>query len=214
MKGPPPRTGSTRLTDDELFLFDALFDVWLPLAALRKEEFAALNLPYAHRLEAPALEATVRGLGASGWLRMRRRARRPDLGPSIALTPAGGALWEVERRPDWDRFCIDFSGPEGSRGRWVLRIRSPLASVAEQFLDGATACGLYVPIASRIARREVRARMVPWKPLQALAEIRMPLRSADQVSRLVDWRRYEATRSWWRSIQELVRREAPGGEKS
>jgi len=214
MKGPPPRTGSTRLTDDELLLFDALFDVRLPLAALEREEFAALNLPYSHHLDASELQRTVQAFADARWVRVTPNGRRPDLGPWIALTPAGGALWEVERRPDWDCFCIDFSGPEGSRGRWMLRVRSPLASVAEQFLDAAIACGLYVPRPGRIARRDVRARMVPWKPLQALAEIRMPLRSADQVSRLVDWRRYEATRSWWRSIQELVRREAPGGEKS
>jgi hypothetical protein len=134
--------------------------------------------------------------------------RRPDQGPWIALTPAGGRLWELERRPDWDRFCIDFSRPEGSRGRWVLRIHSPLAAVAEQFLDAATACGLYAPLASRIARREVRARIVPWKPRQTLAEVRVPLRSVNEPARPVDWQRYETLRTWWRSIPELAPPEA------
>jgi hypothetical protein len=202
MISAPARTGGTSLTDDELFLFDALFDVKLPLYALRKEEFVALNLPYSHNLDPSELERTVRAFADAGWVRMTPHRRRPDLGPLIALTPAGGALWELERQPDWDRFCVDFSRPEGSRGRWILRIRSPLAAVAERFLDAATACGLYAPMASRIARREVRARIVPWKPPRLLAELRAPL-DAGESSRHVDWARYETLRSWWRSIPEL-----------
>jgi hypothetical protein len=208
MSSAPARTGGTSLTEDELFLFDALFDITLPLHALRKEEFAALNLPYSHNLDASELERAVRAFADAGRVRVTPNRRRPDLGPWIALTPAGGRLWELERRPDWDRFCIDFSRPEGSRGRWVLRIHSPLAAVAEQFLDAATACGLYAPMASRIARREVRARIVPWKPRQTLAEVRVPLRSVNEPARPVDWRRYETLRTWWRSIPELAPPEA------
>jgi hypothetical protein len=38
MNRAPPRTGQTPLADAELYLFDALFDVTLPVGAPRREE--------------------------------------------------------------------------------------------------------------------------------------------------------------------------------
>jgi hypothetical protein len=122
------------------------------------------------------------------------------------------AVWELERRPNWDRFCIDFSRPEGAQGLCLLGIRSPAAAVVERFFDASQACGLYAPIPSHVTRRRVRTRMVPWKPPQSLTELRVPLRSVDQPSSVVDWRQYEALRSWWRSIPELALRETDGPE--
>jgi hypothetical protein len=203
MNRAPPRTGKTPLADAELYLFDALFDVTLRVGALRREEFAALNLPYTHDLDPPGLDALVLRLAEAGLLRLRRASRRPDLGAWVTLTPAGGRLWELERVPDWARFSRDSSAPEGPSGRWVLRICAPLASVAEALLETARACGLYAPVMSRLSRRRLRARVVPWKPPESLIELRVPLRSEDG-SPGVDWAQYEASRSWWRSIPELT----------
>ena len=202
MNRAPPRSGNTPLTDGELCLFDALFDVTLPVGALRRGEFAALNLPYTHDLDPPGLDALVLRLAEAGLLRLRRASRRPDLGAWVTLTPAGGRLWELERAPEWARFCRDSSRPEGPSGRWVLR--PSLASVAEAFLETARACGLHAPVMSRLSRRRLRARVVPWKPPESLIELRVPLRSEDCPPGVLDWAQYEAGRSWWRSIPELT----------
>jgi hypothetical protein len=191
------------LADAELYLFDALFDVTLRVGALRREEFAALNLPYTHDLDPPALDGLVLRLAEAGLLRLRRASRRPDLGDSVTLTPAGGRLWELERMPEWALFSRDSSAPEGPSGKWVLRIRAASASVAEAFLETARACGLYAPVMPRLSRRRLRARVVPWKPPESLIELRVPLQS-EVGSRAVDWAQYEAGRSWWRSIPELA----------
>jgi hypothetical protein len=119
MNRAPPRTGKTPLADAELYVFDALFDVTLRVGALRREEFAALNLPYTHDLDPPVLDALVLRLAEAGLLRLRRASRRPDLGAQVTLTPEGGRLWELERVPEWARFCRDSSAPEGPSGRWV-----------------------------------------------------------------------------------------------
>ncbi len=204
MNGAPPRTGQTPLANAELYLFDALFDVIDRVGALRREGFAALNLPYTHDLEPVALDALVLRLAGAGLLRLRRASGRPDLGDWVSLTPAGGSLWELERTPKWDRFLSDSSRPEGSSGRWVLRIRASLRSVAEAFLETARACGLYSPVMPRLSRRQIRARVVPWKQPESLIELSVPLRPADPAPGSLDWAQYEAGRSWWRSIPELT----------
>jgi hypothetical protein len=204
MNRAPSRTGQTALSNDALYLFDALFDSTQRLGALRREEFAAFNLPYTHELDPPALNALVLGLAGDGLLQLRRSRRRPDLGAWITLTPAGGRLWELEREPQWLRFCEDSSAPQGRSATWVLRVRASTPSVAEAFLDTAQDCGLYAPLMSRLSRRRVRARVVPWKSPETLVELRVPLRQEDGVPRVVDWGEYHARRSWWRSIAELT----------
>jgi hypothetical protein len=124
MNRAPSRTGQTALSNDALYLFDALFDSTQRLGALRREEFADFNLPYTHELDPPALNALVLRLAGDGLLRLRRSRRRPDLGAWITLTPAGGRLWELEREPQWLRFCEDSSAPEGPSASWVLRVRA------------------------------------------------------------------------------------------
>ena len=204
MNGAPPRTGRTSLTDAQLYLFDALFDAAQRLGALRREEFAALNLPYAHDLDPVALDAVVRQLVKVGLLRLRKATGRPDLGPWVYLTAAGGRLWELERTPDWLRFCSDSSRPEGRRGTWVLRIRASHARMAEAFLETARTCGLYRPELRRLSRHQVIASAVPWKPRGPLVELRVPLRLPEGGSGVTDWARYEQGRTWWRTIPELI----------
>jgi hypothetical protein len=83
------------LADAELYLFDALFDVTLRVGALRREEFAALNLPYTHDLDPPALDALVLRLAEAGLVRLRRASRRPDLGARITLSAASARVAEA-----------------------------------------------------------------------------------------------------------------------
>jgi DNA-binding MarR family transcriptional regulator len=204
MNRAPSRSGRTPLSDAELYLFDALFDVIDRLGALRREEFAARNLPYTHDLDPAALDRAVRGLEQAGLVRLRPASRRPELGPWVQLTAAGGKLWELEREPDWAHFCQDSSAPEGHAGRWLLRIRSTDARVAEAFLETAITCGLYAGDVTRLGRGQVRSRVVPWQRRRALVELRLPLQEAEPTVRLVDWATYEARRTWWRSIPELA----------
>ena len=204
MNRVPRRTARTPLTDAELYLFDAMFDVSQRLGALRREEYAALNLPYTHDLDPVTLDSLVRRLAAAGLLRLRSAVGRPDLGPLVQLTPEGGRLWELERAPDWSRFCRASSRPEGPRGHWVLRVRAAVASVAEAYLDTAHACGLHSPDMRRLSRRQLAARVVPWKRREPLVELRVRLLPAEGVVRVTDWRLYEANRTWWQTVPELI----------
>ena len=80
MSGAFHRTGHTRLTDDELMLFDALFSVWVAPDSLRRQHFREFhNLPYEHGLDDTALEQTLSRLRAAGLVR-RKRTHVPATG--------------------------------------------------------------------------------------------------------------------------------------
>ena len=121
MSGAFHRTGRTRLTDDELMLFDALFSMWVAPDSLRRQHFREFhNLPYEHGLDDTALGQTLSRLRAAGLVR-RKRTRVAATGRVLiwlGLTTKGGALWTRERRPDWSRYRTDASWPTRGADRW------------------------------------------------------------------------------------------------
>jgi hypothetical protein len=196
---------SSSLTDAELYLLDALFDVSDRLGMLNHAGFRSSNLLCPFELDDAAWEARAQQLVERGLLRSRPAQDRPDLGPWISLTPAGGALWESVRRPDWSRFCEVSSQQGRVEDPWILRVRSHNRDVADAFLIGADACGLFAPDFTRIRRRETSSKLVPWKSSSRVFELRVPLIGPDDGSpRLVDWTEYERRRTWWRDVRELL----------
>ena len=207
MSGAFHRTGRTRLTDDELMLFDALFSVCVAPDSLRRQDFREFhNLPYEHGLDDTALEQTLSRLRAARLVR-RKRTHVPATGRVLiwlGLTAKGGALWTRERRPEWARYCADASWPTRGADQWVLSVQSPTLRTARAFLATATDCGLYDadPREAVVRRREGRPLM-PWRVFATVYELRVPLRGSlggvpyDPVE-------YNRRRVWWRSIAELA----------
>jgi hypothetical protein len=198
------RTRRTALTDDELCLLDALFDCTDRARMLGRDAVLARNLPYTHNLDDDGVELALRRLGQAGLVRLRPADARPDLGPRVELTPSGGTLWEMERGPDWNRFCRDSSMPDRD-GAWVLSVIAMDEAVGDDFLETAIACKLHAADLPQARRRWVRVSLVPWQPERRVVEWRVPLAPPDETPpRLVDWAAYEANRTWWRSITELL----------
>jgi hypothetical protein len=192
------------LTDDELILFDALFDTADRLGMLRRERFADHNLPYTHDFDDKELERAVRRLGNTGLVRIRPAVDRPDLGPWVDLTVAGGTLWEIERLPDWARFCRTSSEPDARSGRWELSIVATEEPVVDDFSETALACGLYAFEPGDMRRRLRRSRLVAWLAERRVVEARVPLAPESNAGGRVDWGLYEAQRTWWRTVPELA----------
>ena len=162
----------TPVTDDELLLLDAFFDVDDTLESLRRDHYEAWrNLPYTHGLDDAALERAVARVLAAGLLRRRPqaapRAGRPPARLATAtwvgLTAAGGALWSRARRARWTRYCSDASRPGGAAGRWVLSVQSPSLATARAFLAAAVECGVYAADPSaRVGGGSGISREVRW----------------------------------------------------
>lgn len=108
------RTNKTDLTDDELMLFDALFDHWCFESGLRSEKFGELhNFPYKHTLSDERLLQVLDNLHKRKLIKSRKGLHiRKDKGikiktNSFTLTSEGGKLWSLERNPDWNKYCIN-----------------------------------------------------------------------------------------------------------
>ena len=195
------RTFRTSLTDDELMLFDALFDAWDTLESLSPENFCVShNLPYTHGLSAGAV---TQGLIQRGLIRCRT-----EHGPAadftwLTLTAAGGSLWTLEREPVWDRYSTDGSWPSDTGdGSWTLSVRSPRLDTARAFLNTASRCGLHAVSLELLPRETTSVEdLIPWHIFEVVYELQVPVSSPR--SERVDWSLYEKERSWWRTIREL-----------
>ena len=135
----PYRSYLTEMTDDELLLADALALVgWFWRDAFRQKEYAFhLNLPYSHRIADHCLEGVLTNLCNRGWFALvegdeRRKEQR------YRLTPKGGALWEIERKPIWPLYCVAGLS-EGDDGKAFCCVTSYDKDVGEQYVKYAKA---------------------------------------------------------------------------
>lgn len=202
------RTNRTNLLDEELLILDILFDSSDTFEALVKENYASWhNLPYTHTLEAAALRELIDKLIREGVI--TSRVWGPGYRLFYTLTEAGGKLWELERAPDWERYCTDSSTVDDN-GNWTLSIESPLLTTAKEFVDCARHCLLYrfhPDEMSTTTRTEAKISTVEWKvfpTVGALSVRTYPLPEANHA----DWNEYENRRTWWRGLVELAKFQA------
>jgi hypothetical protein len=163
----PRRSGITELSDDELLLFDFLFDTGVENRFLRKESYPVhMAVRYTHGLDDCQLETTLQSLQERGLI--ERESRIDPLFDECVvnrLTPSGGRLWELERRPIWDRFCMDsgwrLSTTDPTRIQF-LRVESPTKETCEEFLRLGLETG-YLQLAGKAPQvRRLRLAGLPW----------------------------------------------------
>ena len=197
------RTKETNLSEEELIILDVLFDARDRFESLMKENYASWhNLPYSHSLETKVLRDLIYRLVENGIL----SSHPSDLDGTIfyGLTEAGGKLWEVERVPNWERYCTDYS-TEDETGQWMLSVESPAAATVQAFIDCATHCRLFGFKQEEIRRTtliEEKPSIVYWKAFSTVYSMSVPM-NALMDANLVDWQEYERRRSWWRTLTEL-----------
>lgn len=201
MNDKPARTGSTTLTDAELLLFDFLFQHHVRRQALERDTYEIhMNCAYSHGLDSDELGATLNSLVERKliWARM---AADPDES-SYTLTAAGGALWERERRPNWDRYVESRQSYRGDR-------QSALAtneSISRQCLGMGFAFNVFVaggPIQTKVVRR---CNLLPWRVFDHVhvASVRIrPRCDANLDAILINHEAYDSCRTWWQTVHEL-----------
>lgn len=200
----PKRTRRTALTDDELMIFDAVFDAWDTPESLLPENYRLWhNLPFSHSLDAAALTDTIQSLLERGLLRSRTEQGPRGKITWLGLSERGGEMWEQERDVPWSRYCSDSSAPsESDDDVWILSVRSPDLQTARAFLAVAERCKLYDFDRDAITvGLSPTHELIPWRGFAAVHELRVPIARRD--SGHVDWVEYEKHRVWWRSIAEL-----------
>lgn len=201
----PKRTGESGLSDDELLLFDMMFDFNASETQLSSSVYAQhMNCGYNHSLDDVALGHTIDSLLDRNLIHL--------IGNSVdstdiiySLTESGGKLWEIERQPDWQRFITTSQTMIGSNSTGSIVALCVDEQIGRQCLGAMFASGLITPTGSIRGRELSNKRLVPWKSFPSVIALRC--RTSDNVNHLpkpVEWNVYNASRCWWRSIDELL----------
>ncbi len=195
----PHRTGITQLTDDELLLFDFMFDKHVEQRHLERDSYAFhMNVRYNHNLDSEHLRESLAHLAAQGLVLATPREGITR----YSLTPLGGRQWELERRPRWDDYCEESERTLCS-GRTAMTVLSPSRATAETFWDIGVKSRLWKMGDGRRQYWRIRNhRLIPWRDFSAIHVL--AARGASYTHE-ADWETYEANRIWWRDITELDR---------
>jgi hypothetical protein len=203
----PYRTYETSLSEDEMLIFDFL-SLWqdVPERALKRDAYPThMNVRYSHALDGPELHESLHSLAGKGLVKSKVGEyffKVPHIETCWSLTPLGGELWELERRPKWDKFCMD-SIKSLRSGTALLTVISPNKGTAERFWDIATRANIWdlsfpSPRYWRIRRHE----LLSWR---SFPELHVLAGKGLNSKKNTDWNLYEANQTWWRSITELER---------
>jgi len=192
------RRHMTDLTDDEVALFDAMWDGDCAFWMLQRAHYQAVtDLPYTHGLDDLALIETLKRLTERGLVRSYLYVyAETDDRRYFGLTPEGGAFWELERKPDWDTFC--YSSERGTR--WF--VESPSKETANAFAQWAFDAGWGASHRDQLTLIEKpNYRFLTWYDFPVVYELSGVLQP--KTYRL-DWDTYHERRTWWLDIPELL----------
>lgn len=196
----PPRTNLTSLTNDELLLFDFLFDCSTPRKFLYRRNYSeSMNCLYNHSLSDREVDDTMVRMESEGLVESHCRDVR--YGISYSLLPAGGELWEQERKPVWDRYCSGRLYTEVGV-KWI-ELKCSTREIGESALRATDAAHLHSLDIDHIELKYHRENdcLVYWKKSPHVFVLRCRRRKSDAM---LDWEIYESRRKWWRTIDELV----------
>lgn len=207
----PIRTNVTGLKHDELLLLDFLFDKSCTQAHLTMDNYSVhMNCEYSHGLDDKELSEALASLCGRGLLHSQGQPicsigdQSYKLEQLYTMTEAGGALWEKEREPQWERFVSTSKWQLGVNCRGMMRIIAISEDIGRLCMGTMFAAGQILP-ASRIRVRTLwDARLLPWKTFPRVHSIRCKISDnlADEVLPK-NWNFYNSGRCWWRDIEEL-----------
>lgn len=206
MRKLPLRTGATDLSQDELFLLDALFDGGAPICLLRRECFGTHWLSHPHDLDDSQLYAKLHAMCVQGLL----KTVATSLGDGIVMTELGGELWSRERCPVWDRYLID-GYREIVSGKPSVSIVATTMAIADDMLRLGGPCGDWTLDTARVRRFKIRNhQLIPWRSftdLYVLIAVNYVESSSFDFPDPAAYRQRlgecDQRRTWWRSVREL-----------
>lgn len=173
-----------------------------------------MNCRYTHSLDDIELLGVIESLQARELIQVTGNSNRgnsnEDKDPVFTLTESGGVQWELERKPNWNRFIVSGQKLLGVFPTGSIRILCTEERLGRQYLGALFASGMITPSSSIKTRAMYNLRLVPWKSFPFAVALRC--RTSDSVHHLpkTDFTdAYEAVRSWWVSLDELRHLDEP-----
>ena len=201
----PNRTGISELTDNELLLFDMLFDSNANATQMSSSVYAEhMNCEYNHTLDDETLQRTLDSLTSRKLIHPVGNSKMTD-SVVYSLTGTGGKLWEIERKPDWLRYVATSQKALGCFPTASIVALCIDEQIGRLCLGAMFASGIITPTKTIRVRELHSRRLVSWKTFSPVYALRC--QTSDHVNhwhRSVDLDVYEHSRCWWRSISELL----------
>lgn len=200
MQSQIPRTRITALSDAELLILDILATNRSRRRNFRRDVFGPqFNYP-CHDLDDDTLEQTLESFADEGLVSCEEyfddRSHR-----YLALTSAGGRLWESERRPDWTRYVTGiYSGFRPRTQRPRIAIYGHSLSICRAYFDAGCSSGHFHYRGGRNASADCNRQLIYWRPTARVYVVSAWLES---WSCETDWSYLEMKRSWWSSPDEI-----------
>lgn len=210
------RTGKTELTNDELILFDVIFDGSCPVNSLRKEKFADWFNTKPHTLSDKQLKETLTKLNQKKLVRfienqdslekVTSRQFRKIKATFVELTSKGGRLWEKEREPIWGKYCEGWMySPFKDENKMLMEVVSPSLQTLNTFLKASKDIGFNGLTEDHEITFVVEKRKfivgIRWKRFEELHTA--TITGVYDENTLVDWDKYYENLDWWGNIHEL-----------
>lgn len=205
MNEPPNRTGITNLTDDELILFDLLFDGYHSDSALSAGVYSDyLNVAYTHAYSDAELPDVLDCLEARQWIWKKVIDFKGNTRTLFTLSDMGRELWELERNPDWRSYVVTSQRELGPRALGSQMIFCMDETIGRRCGGALFASGLVTPLSGMLVRKLGSRRLIPSKSFDGVFAIRFRTKDRLQtIPRNVDWKVYSDSRCWWRGIKEM-----------
>ncbi len=205
MVTPSNRTRVTSLSDDELIIFDALFDGFQDATNLTSYAYPwQLNVAYTHSLDDKQLSEFLRSSTASGLLWRKSSVHNGKLLEYFSLSTVGGELWERERLPDWNRYVVTSRRELGIYTTGSQRIAGVSETICRQFAGALFGAGLVKPTGHIRCRSAYNVRLIPWRVFSRICVLRFPiLDSVHDSIGYANWEAYNSSRAGWRSLSEI-----------
>jgi len=205
----PSRTNATNLSDDELILFDVMFDGGAAWNQLRRCNFHNQWAYPAHTLDDNLLRETLSLLVAAGMLSTNEFRGHTY----YHVTPKGGSLWEKERLPVWERFATDCYSQIG--GKAAVTIVASRPDTRDDFWRLGCQSGMFPYSCGRIRIGKLRRfnTLVSWRSFKEFHYLCAFLEDGEtgyDVVPQIDQLTFEQERTWWRRIGENEKFLGPG----
>lgn len=203
------RTGKTKLSDNELIIFDAIFDLSCSIDQLKRKGFdERFNFPYKHSLSDKSLIVCLENLQSQKLVRIKEVKENKSTKSFVELTAKGGKVWEIEREPVWEKYCEGWAYmPFREENRLLLEVVSPSRQTLSEYLKISIEINLFgVGKDCKIEFTSEKRKFIVginWKRFPELHYATFTGNYIEKIPTEKEWNYFYNNLSWWGNIHEL-----------
>jgi DNA-binding MarR family transcriptional regulator len=202
-----PRTKKTAISDGDLFILDLLWDGSVSESFLYKENIIeAKNISYFYKLSPKKIKGNLNRLVNLDLIKIYFKKETGN--PQYFLTEKGGKIWEEERNPQWDFFCLGLSSP-ARENNFLYEIFCHKNLIGKRYAKAALLSNLWKFKLKNLKKENFSSfKIIYWKHFSR--QIRYFVFSEktetpdEKFCKIFDRKIFEKHRVWWSNLNDLL----------